>query len=92
MVFTDTYYPIGVATPVTSELARAQVVDGKGSFTTASLAAGTHLITATHERSGAAVTLVQTVHSSLVVTVEQIAQSAEDRAFFFPPAHQARHR
>ena len=57
MVFTDKYYPIGVATPIDSELARAQIVDGKGSFTIATLAAGTHLITATHEPSGVSMTL-----------------------------------
>lgn len=92
MVFTDTFYPVGVASPINSELARAQIVDSKGAFTTASLAPGTHLITATHEPSGASVTLVQTVHSPSVVTVEQVAQAAEQRAFFASPTHQSRHR
>jgi hypothetical protein len=94
IVFTDTYYPTSVATPITSEVARAQVTDGKGSFSTTTLAAGTHLITATHEPSGASVTLVQTVHAplSLVVSVQQIAQAAKQRAFFTPATHQSRYR
>ena len=92
MAFTDTFYPVGVATPISSELARAQIVDGKGSFTTASLAAGTHLITATHEPSGVSVTLVQTIHSSSVVSIQQVAEAAKNRAFFSSPTHQAGHR
>jgi hypothetical protein len=92
MVFTDTYYPISVATPITSELARAQIMDGQASFTTVNLAAGTHLITATHEASGASVTLVQTVHSSLVVTIQQVADAAQKRTFFAAPTRQSRHR
>jgi hypothetical protein len=92
MVFTDTFYPIGVATPIASELARAQIVDSKGSFTTASLAAGTHLITATHEPSGVSVTLVQTIHSSLVVSVEQVADPSQQRAFLAASPRQSRYR
>jgi len=92
MVFTDTYYPIGVATPINSELARAQITDGLVSFTTVGLAAGSHLITATHESSGTSATLVQTVHPASVVSIEQIAETAKERAFFTPPAPQARHR
>ena len=94
MVFSDSFYPVGVATAINSELARAQIVDSKGSFTTASLAPGTHLITATHEPSGVSVTLVQVVHTSLslVVSVQQIAETAKNRAFFAAPAHQSRHR
>jgi len=92
MVFTDTFYPVGVATPIASELARAPIVDSKGAFTTASLAAGTHLITATHEPSGMSVTLVQTIHPSSVVSVQQIAEAAKNRSFFTSPAHQSGHR
>ena len=92
MVFTDTYYRTGVATPVTSDLARAEIMDGTGSFTTASLAAGTHLITATHEPSGVSVMLVQTIHPSSVVSVEQVAETSKQRTFFTSPAPKARHR
>jgi hypothetical protein len=92
MVFRDTFYPVGVATAISSELARAQIVDSKGSFTTATLAAGTHLITATHEPSNVSVTLVQTIHSSSVVSVQQVAEAAKNRAFFTSPAHQSGHR
>ena len=63
VIFTDNYYPISVATPVKSELARVPMTDGNVSFTTSGLAAGTHLITATHDPSGASVTLVQTIHA-----------------------------
>jgi len=93
MVFADTFYPVGVATPIMSELARAQIVDSEATFTTSSLAAGTHVITATHEPSGASATLVQIVHpASLVVSVEQVAEAAKKRAFFPAPTHQSGHR
>jgi hypothetical protein len=92
IVFTDTYYPTSIATPITSELARAPVTAGKGSFTTASLGAGNHLITARHEPAGVSVTLVQTVHPASVISVQQIAEAAKQRAFFTAPAHQPRHR
>ena len=38
------------------------------------------------------VTLVQVVHSSLVVSVQQVAETAKNRAFFPAAAHQAGHR
>ena len=68
MTFTDTYYPISVATPVKSELARVSMAGARASFATSGLAAGTHLITATHDASGASVTLVQAVHAFATTT------------------------
>ncbi len=182
VIFTDSYYPVSVATPVKSELARIPMAGAKASFTTSGLAAGTHLITATHVESGAKTMLVQKVHAfgttispalqnpqppgvtvvvtvsaavgvptgmvqaalkmpgkppitpsvqlpldangtitfgftyslgpelaflyhsdpvyassswqpgDSVVSIQQIAEAAKKRAFFFPPTHEARHR
>ena len=61
--FTDTYYRDQVAGSLSVDLGQAELSSSQATFTTATLPAGTHLITATHEPSGASVTLVQKIHA-----------------------------
>jgi hypothetical protein len=63
IAFTDVYYPHGNATPIAAELGRVPFNGGQVEYSTSLLAAGTHFITATHDRTGASATLVQKVHA-----------------------------
>jgi hypothetical protein len=95
ILFEDTFYPTSVATPVTSSLARVAIDHGSASVSVTGLAAGSHLITATHESTGTTAIRVQAVFgpgSPSVVAVEQAPEAAKQRAFFTSPAPQARHR
>jgi hypothetical protein len=62
VTFRDTFYRDQVAGALSNELARVPVVNGLATYTSSSLASGTHLITATHQPSSASVTFVQKIH------------------------------
>ena len=69
IVFRDSFYPDQTTGAVSSELARVAVVNGTATFRAASLGAGTHFMTATHDMTAASVTRVQKVHRSATTTV-----------------------
>ncbi len=58
-------------------------MNGSASFTTSSLAAGTHFITATHDATGVAVTRVQKIHRSATSTVVSLSGSTRFTALVF---------
>jgi len=68
VTFRDVYYRDQIAGALSNELAHVAVVNGVASLSTSSLAAGTHLITATHGMSGASVTFVQKIHPYATTT------------------------
>ena len=95
MLFEDTFYPTSVATPIKATLARVPMEGARATLLVPNLAAGTHLISATHEDSGTTAVRVQIVNAPggpSVVAVEQVAKAAKQRAFFTPPAYETRHR
>jgi hypothetical protein len=95
VLFEDTYYPTSTPTPVRVTLARVPLERGSAALVVPGFGAGTHLITVTHEPTGTTATRAQNVRgpgSPSAVAVEQIAQAAQKRSFFTPPAAQARHR
>ena len=69
IVFRDVYYQDQAIAPVSAEVARVPVANGVATFRAASLGAGTHFITATHDQTGTSVTRVQKVHRSATTTV-----------------------
>jgi hypothetical protein len=62
IVFTDVYYRDQSVNAEPADLGRVALTSGTASFTTATLAAGTHFITATHEGSNARATRVYKAH------------------------------
>ena len=68
VVFTDVFYEDQIINAVTRELARLPLANGAAAFTSSTLGAGVHFITATHEGSGASVTRVQKIHRSRTTT------------------------
>jgi hypothetical protein len=69
VIFRDVHHPDQPGAPASSELARIALVNGVASFTTSSLAAGAHFISAMHDGTGTTVTRVQKVHRSATTTV-----------------------
>jgi hypothetical protein len=68
IVFTDVHYPDQSVNAVPADLGRVTLAGGTASFTTATLAAGTHFITATHEGLNARATRVYKVHRHATTT------------------------
>jgi hypothetical protein len=60
--FTDTYYRDQIAGALSTDLARVPVNSGTATYSTSSLAAGTHLITAALDGTTSSVTFVQKIH------------------------------
>ncbi|HEY7474764.1 MAG TPA: Ig-like domain-containing protein [Vicinamibacterales bacterium] len=69
VVFRDVHYPDGVAGSTSSELARVTLSNGTAAFTTSTLPAGSHFISATHDATGTTTTRVQKIHRSATTTV-----------------------
>ena len=75
VVFTDLYYRDQAVNSVASDLGRVPIAGGSASFTSSTLAAGTHFITATHEGSSARATVVYKVHPQATSTALTAAPS-----------------
>jgi hypothetical protein len=69
VIFRDVHYPDQVVGSTSSELGRVPIVNGAASFSTSSLGAGTHFISATHDLSGTTATRVQKIHRSATSTI-----------------------
>jgi hypothetical protein len=68
VAFTDVHYRDQSVNPTAAELARVALTGGTASFTTATLAAGTHFITATLDGTNARATRIYKVHRHATTT------------------------
>jgi hypothetical protein len=68
ITFKDTYYRDQIAGALSNELARVPIAGGQASYTSSTLAAGTHMITATYDVAGSSVTFVQKIHPYATTT------------------------
>jgi hypothetical protein len=69
VIFRDVHYRDQVAGSTSAELARVPIVNGVATFTTGTLAAGTHFISATHDLTATTVTRVQKIHRAATSTI-----------------------
>ena len=66
--FRSLHYPDQSTAPSSSELARVALANGAAAFTTSSLPAGTHFISATHDATGTTAIRIQKIHQSATTT------------------------